>query len=222
MGLLVLLLVLVPALAWLLVPGPPGASPLVAYTLPGHLWQVMRDKRRRSHQALVHATMNVIEERTGSPLRLNGVVEEDGFIVVGLSDTHLVLNAAREALARLQRGERRLALHLRCGFTLVVGQAIVWGAVLTTLVLMPRLAPAGILLGLGLATWLSRPASRIVQHLLIANADVERLRVTRAEVRRGAHPLALLLPGHRRVKVFVAQEPLAARSPGPTRRYRAY
>ncbi|GEM_PF-5447081 len=219
MALLLLLLLLVPALVWLLVPGPAGASPLVAYTLPRHLWGAMRDGRRRSHYALAHATINVIEERAGNSLRLSSLADEDGFVLVGLRDAPLALNAARDALGRLQGNEPQLVVRLRSGFTLVAGQAIALGTSLIALVLVPRLVPIGILLGLGLATWLARPASRLLQRTLLAGADVDGLHVARAQAEAGMHPLALLLPGYGRVKVFVTRQQPSSR---PTRRYRAY
>lgn len=224
MALMLFLLVLLPLLVWLLVPvGITGYSLLTAYTLPKHFLAVARDRRRRQNHALEHATVHVLEERAGRPLSISGLAEQDGFLLIGINNAEEVLDAAREALQRLQSGEYRLALHPRCGTTLVAAQGIAAFTVLLFLFLAPRLFFVGVLVALALAAWLARPVSLILQRFLTTSTEVGRLRVVHAEVFPPLNPLALLLQQGGRIKIHTAEEapgPRQARS--PTRRYRAY
>ncbi len=224
MALFLFLLVLLPLLVWLLVPvGITGYSLLTAYTLPKHFWAVARDRQRRRNHALEHATVHVLEERAGRPLSLSGLAEKDGFLLVGINNAEEALDAAREALRRLQGGEHRLAIHPRCGTTLVAAQGIAALTVLTFLVLMPRLFFVGVLVALVLAAWLARPVSLVLQRFVTTSTDLDHLRVVRAEVFPPLNPLALLLQQGGRIKICTAEEKRKPRQPPrPTKRYRAY
>ena len=71
---------------------------------------------RRNH-GLEHATIHVLIQRHPF-LSLVGRSDWGGFSIYGQVATQEVESAAREALARLQAGERELAIHPRCGTTL--------------------------------------------------------------------------------------------------------
>jgi len=68
----------------------------------------------RGNHALEHATMHLLARRTpGKHLMARTTVE--GFILYGEVAAHEVAQACREALVRLQAGERYLAIHPNCG-----------------------------------------------------------------------------------------------------------
>lgn len=73
-------------------------------------------KIRRNH-ALEHATVHLLS-RKNAHLSLIGRSDWNGFTLYGLIDTAEVREAAHEALQRLRRGERDLAVHPRCGTVL--------------------------------------------------------------------------------------------------------
>lgn len=75
-------------------------------------WEPLR--RTRQNHALEHATMHILA-RSNPGLRLIGRSTSKGFLVYGDVETQTLANAASEALARLQAGERELAIHPRCG-----------------------------------------------------------------------------------------------------------
>ena len=75
-------------------------------------WEPLR--RTRQNHALEHATMHILA-RSNPGLRLIGRSTSRGFLVYGDVETQTLANAASEALARLQSGERELAVHPRCG-----------------------------------------------------------------------------------------------------------
>lgn len=73
----------------------------------------------RQNHALEHATIHVLTQRY-SHLHFVGRTTPRGFHIYGAVETEAVAAAASEALARLQAGERELALHHRCGTNLAV------------------------------------------------------------------------------------------------------
>jgi hypothetical protein len=158
------------------------SSLVTLVTAPGQLLRLLRDRRLRCNHALEHATINVIEERYG-PSRLTGMARPDGFLIRGGAPAGLVLEAAQEALERLRAGERRLAIHPRCGTTLVASQLVLaltfLGVLLVTrqLTLWPFLAGllAAGLLGPRLSPWLQRwvTTDARVGSLAITGIDVE-------------------------------------------------
>ena len=75
---------------------------------------------RRNH-GLEHATVAVLLSRRGPTLRVVGRTAPDGFYVYGNVGPAELLSAANEAMTRLQRGERSLAVSPLCGTNIAVG-----------------------------------------------------------------------------------------------------
>lgn len=80
----------------------------------------------RANHALEHATLHVLEEK-GLKAALFGLSDAGGFWVAGHVTDEMLLEAAHEALARLQGGEVKLAVHENCGTNLAATGAIVGG-----------------------------------------------------------------------------------------------
>ncbi len=76
--------------------------------LAGHL-----DRIRRNH-GLEHATIHILSQRFPGVF-LAGHSDTQGFWLIGQVPLEAVTQAAQEALERLRRGERHLALHPGCG-----------------------------------------------------------------------------------------------------------
>lgn len=72
---------------------------------------------RRNH-ALEHATIHILSKRAPR-VTLVGRADRSGFFIYGDVSTETVRSAAEEALDRLRRGERHLAIHPNCGTSLV-------------------------------------------------------------------------------------------------------
>ncbi|HKJ26744.1 MAG TPA: DUF6391 domain-containing protein [Anaerolineales bacterium] len=68
---------------------------------------------RRNH-GLEHATIHVLTEKK-KPLSVAGHSDAGGFWILGELGTEELLEAAQEALARLNNGEHDLAVHPNCG-----------------------------------------------------------------------------------------------------------
>ena len=76
--------------------------------------------RTRQNHALEHATIHILARRHPHP-KVVARSDWNGFTIYGNLDTVVVASAASEALARLQAGEKQLAVHPRCGTNVVVG-----------------------------------------------------------------------------------------------------
>ena len=82
---------------------------------------------RRNH-ALEHATLQVLAEKIPQ-LKAAGYSDPKGFWLIGNIETMQVEEAVSQAAARLQGGERNLAIHPHCGTNLVTTGVMAAGAV---------------------------------------------------------------------------------------------
>lgn len=166
-------------------------------TAPGQLLRLLRDRRLRRNHALEHATINVIEERYG-PSRLSGLARPDGFFIQGGAPAGLVLDAAHEALARLRAGEYQLAIHPRCGTTLIASQLVLALTVLAVLLLTRQFTLWPFLVGILAAVALGPRLSPWLQRWVTTDARVGSLAIAGVETRLWSPQLgwtAVLMPG---------------------------
>jgi hypothetical protein len=77
---------------------------------------------RRNH-SLEHATIHLLSRRVNVPMA--GRSDQTGFVLFGDIPTTAVEAATRDALRRLQSGERHLAVHPNCGTNLVTAAFMV-------------------------------------------------------------------------------------------------
>ncbi len=73
--------------------------------------------RLRQHHGIEHATVALLNQRLPG-VQIAARSGLDGFIIVGELSREALAAAAEEALARLQAGERHLAVHPNCGTNL--------------------------------------------------------------------------------------------------------
>jgi hypothetical protein len=133
---------------------------------------------RRNH-AIEHATIVVMMEREPGR-KLNGFSTDEGFFVQGVRSLEEVEGAAREAIRRLQNGEKRLAIHRNCGTTIVAANLLTAVFFLASLGVGLYLDWPLYLLILGsivLAFALRVPLSLLLQRFVTTDADL-----TNAEV----------------------------------------
>ena len=149
------------------------------FVYPRQLKAVLGNRTLRRNHALEHATIVVMMEREPGR-RLNGFSTDEGFFVQGVRSTQEVESAAREALRRLQGGEKRLAIHRNCGTTIVAANLLAAVFFLGALGLGLYLGWSLYLLILGsvaLAFALRVPLSLLLQRFVTTDADL-----TNAEV----------------------------------------
>ena len=80
----------------------------------------------RSNHSLEHATLHVLSTKVSST-RVSGLSDAGGFWLLGNLPTDLVLESAREALKRMQDGEKGLSIHEHCGSNLVPSIVVAGG-----------------------------------------------------------------------------------------------
>lgn len=142
---------------------------------PISLWQTFTNRQVRRNHALEHATANVLEEKYGMKM-VAGMAFADGFKLFGqLPPPAYLVDAAREGLARLQRGETHLALHPRCGTSLIVGQFLFALAFVAIFVFMHHFSFIEVLAVFLLSSVLSRPLGLLAQKYLTTGTDVKDL-----------------------------------------------
>ena len=90
---------------------------------PRQLRAIFGNRILRRNHALEHATIVVMMEREPGR-KLNGFSTDDGFFVQGVRSIAEVESAAREAMRRLQNGEKGLAIHRNCGTTIVAANML--------------------------------------------------------------------------------------------------
>lgn len=139
---------------------------------------------RRNH-ALEHATVACLLQKLGGKERVVGRAGLTGFYLYGDLPAEMVEEAAKEALQRLQKGERGLAVAPFCGTNLATAAIIIglasflfsrgakgWRE-------LRRLVAASLV-----ALLLSQPLGRLAQRYLTTSADLAGVRIRRI-VQRG-------------------------------------
>jgi hypothetical protein len=150
------------------------------FVYPRQLWAIFGNKILRRNHALEHATIVVMMER--EPRRmLNGFSTDDGFFVQGVRSISEVESAAREAMRRLQNGEKRLAIHRNCGTTIVAANLLAAVLFLVALGFSIYLGGSYLLLmilgSVVLAFALRIPLSLILQRFVTTDADLKNAEV---------------------------------------------
>jgi hypothetical protein len=139
---------------------------------PGRFLAVAGNRRLRQNHALEHATLNVLEERMGQPPRVSGQSRPDGFLLRGYTDPDMVRSAAEEGLARLKRGERRLAVHAGCGTSMAAANFVSSVTLVLLLLGLGRASLLTVVLAMVVAN-LSGPAlGRLFQRFLTTSSNV--------------------------------------------------
>ena len=133
-------------------------------------------KRVRRHHALEHATIRILNRRLPD-LHLAGWSAPRGFYIYGAVTPSQLQSAIAEALARLNQGERQLAVHPRCGTNLITAGMLV--GLTSFLSMLPgdqRARRARLPLVLLLSTFallLAQPLGLAVQQHVTTEANVE-------------------------------------------------
>lgn len=140
----------------------------------------------RQNHALEHATITLLINKLGLSQKLMGMAARDGFYIFGDVPSDEVREAAAEALARLQSGERDLAVSPFCGTNIVVAGALAALACLVAFGGEDRRSrlPLAMLMATG-AIIAARPVGRVVQKYVTTSpnlADVTIKRITRRGV----------------------------------------
>ena len=145
------------------------------FVYPKQLRAIFGNKILRRNHALEHATIVVMMEREPGR-KLNGFSTDDGFFVQGVRSISEVESAAREAMRRLQSGEKRLAIHRNCGTTIVAANLLAAVFFLVTLGVFLYLGVGNLyLMILGsviLAFALRIPLSLLLQRFVTTDANL--------------------------------------------------
>jgi len=136
-------------------------------------------RRMRQHHGIEHATVTLLSQRLPG-VTIAARSDLQGFILFGNLDAATLRAAAEEALTRLERGERMLAIHPNCGTNVVTagllaGVAALVGGGGRNRSWWDRLP--GAILGATLAMLVAVPVGRWAQENLTTSSDVSGLRI---------------------------------------------
>jgi hypothetical protein len=132
----------------------------------------------RQNHALEHATVSELMRHLGPSVGLVGRATANGFYIYGDLPTPIVEDAAREALARLQRGESELAISPLCGTNIVVAGMLTGLATALSLGRKNRLRhlPRAIMAAT-LSVVAARPLGRLAQKHLTTSSDLSNVTI---------------------------------------------
>jgi hypothetical protein len=132
---------------------------------------------RRNH-GIEHATTHVLTARDPS-VRLVGRADTTGFNIYGDITTEQLNAATHEALARLQNGESALAVHPRCGTTLLVVGLLSALAAIIALGRKPSLKKIpDVILATTVAAFIAQPLGATLQARVTTSPDARGARIT--------------------------------------------
>lgn len=129
----------------------------------------------RRHHALEHATISILNRRLPH-LRLAGWSAPNGFYIYGAVTAAQLQTAIAEAMARISRGERHLAVHPRCGTNVVTAGMLV--GLVSFISMLPgdqrarRTRLPLVLLLSTLSLLLAQPLGLVVQQHVTTDANV--------------------------------------------------
>ena len=127
---------------------------------------------RRNH-ALEHATIAVLASKAGHDIRLVGRATNSGFYLYGEMTEDSVRESTLEALDRLRRGEKHLAVSALCGTNLAVSGILAGLASLIALGNRSRIERIpNVLLASMLAMLVAQPLGGFVQKHLTTDPDL--------------------------------------------------
>ncbi len=137
--------------------------------------------RLRRNHGLEHATLTVLAQRFPSR-RLAGISFPGGFYILGEVAADELREAVAAALARLNNGERRLAVHPHCGTNYAVsGLAaglLAWLGMAGTRTRRERLERLPLVVTLvTLAFILTQPLGPLVQQRIMTDGDPQGLTI---------------------------------------------
>jgi len=145
---------------------------------------VLFGRRTRQNHALEHATVTLLARRMPG-LSVSARSNMRGFTIFADLDLNQVRLASDDALARLQAGERELAIHPNCGTNLAVGLSLAMlGSMFALTALRPRTriasAFASSLAGIAVA----RPVGTLMQRYVTTLPEVEDVRIVSVRRKR--------------------------------------
>jgi len=140
----------------------------------------------RQNHALEHATTSLLTRKLDYKVRMIGRATIDGFYIYGNVPTEEIREASTEGLARLQSGEREMAVSPFCGTNILVAGIMAGLACFVTLGGKDR--KGRLPQAMVAATWAiiaAQPVGRAAQKYLTTSSNLSGVTIKRI-TRRGA------------------------------------
>jgi len=152
-------------------------SLVTLFTVPQQIINIVSSKNIRRNHALEHATVNVLEKYAGRSLPISGIAQENGFIISGLQDPDLIIDAAQEGLHLLKQGDCRLAIHRKCGTSIAIANFVAAAIFLLILIFTGHFSILTIIFALLLANVLGPYLGEFSQKYFTTSCDVKEIEI---------------------------------------------
>lgn len=149
-----------------------GRSIFWLFAGPSQLFRILLNRKVRENHALEHATIHVLESQTGIA-QIEGTADENGFAIRGLLEPETVYEAAIQALRRLKAGETSLAIHPKCGTTVVIVNTLASLIFIIILFTTGNLNLLNVVLALVIAHITGPLSSKVVQQYVTTSPQVD-------------------------------------------------
>jgi hypothetical protein len=170
-------------------------SVAVLFYGPKSILKIAFDSQLRRNHALEHATINVLEEKYPES-KYSGFAERNGFKIIGLlPPPEIVYEAAQEGLRRLQNGEKNLAIHKKCGTSLIISNILFALLFLFILLAAHKFSFLTWLILIFFTILISEPLGVFAQKYLTTKTDVKSLYIMDLEIEQ---------PSSSPIKIFIA------------------
>ncbi len=145
---------------------------------PFHLLKIALNKKLRNNHALEHATINILESKYGYR-KLSGFAREDGFVIRGQIDPHHLQEASMLGLYQLQEGNSHLAIHTKCGTSILAANFSSAVIFLLLLWLTKSFTLFNIIIAIILAQFIGPITGRLFQKHITTSTDVNDMTITK-------------------------------------------
>ncbi len=177
---------------------------------PFQLIKIAFNKVLRANHALEHATINVLERKYGYQ-GLAGLANEKGFVIQGAVDPYHLEKAALEGLDRLRRGEYWMAIHDRCGTSILAANFMASVIFLILLWQTGMFTLLNVLVAVFLAQIIGPVTGKLFQKFITTSLEVQNLQIMGVKYKPRAALGILGLPVPLKPREFFVQTRRASR-----------
>ncbi len=148
-------------------------------TVPAQLYKIATNPVLRKNHSLEHATVNILEKEYGCN-KLAGYAEENGFYILGINDISAVEEAAQRGLALMKSGRKQLAIHTRCGTSMLVANFISAVIFLLLLLYTGYFSILNMVIAIIIANLLGPYLGQILQRFVTTTPEIEEMEIISA------------------------------------------
>ncbi|MFW5998697.1 MAG: DUF6391 domain-containing protein [Bacillota bacterium] len=154
------------------------------FTIPGQIYKIATNPDLRKNHALEHATVNILEKEFGYK-NLAGYATENGFYIIGVNNTLEVTTAAKRGLDLMIKGNSQLAIHNKCGTSLIAANFISAIIFLILLLYLGYFSIMSMVIAILLSHLVGPFLGRMVQKNFTTTSEVKEINIVSSHIESG-------------------------------------